>query len=128
MWSHIYGYYEIRGAADYSISVGTEIMLAILDGFSELKRTGLISYENAIGYPWISLSLVKSRNGNYSVAPETWDSEFTMIPIVCSKSENGKVPVAQVELLMRITEILNWELIDEETDESDEKVILYSPK
>jgi hypothetical protein len=128
MWSHLYGYYEIRGAADYSISVDTEITLAMLDGFSELKRTGLISYENAIGYPWIYLSLVKSRKGNYSVGPETWDSEFNMIPIVCIKSEDGKVPVAQVELLIRIAKILNWELIDEETDESDEKVILYSPK
>jgi hypothetical protein len=127
MWSHLYGYYEIRGAVDYSIVADTESMLAILDGFSELKRTGLISYENAIGYPWISLSLVKSRKGNYSVSSETWDREFNMIPIVCSKSENGKVPVAQVELLVRIAEILNWELIDEE-DENDEQVILYSPK
>jgi hypothetical protein len=88
----------------------------------------LISYENAIGYPWISLSLVKSRKGNYSVSSETWNREFNMIPVVCSKSDNGKVPVAQVDVLIRIARILNWELIDEETDESDEKVILYSPK
>jgi hypothetical protein len=128
MWSHIYGYYEIRGAADYSVSSDTEEMRAILAGFPELKQAGLISYENAINYPWISLSLVKSNKGNYAVSADTWNREFNMIPIVCSKSDNGRVPVTQVSLLIKIAEILNWELIDEEEDESDTKVILYSPK
>lgn len=74
------------------------------------------------------MSLVKSNKGNYSVSSETWNAEFNMIPIVCSKSDSGKVPSYQVDLLVKIVEILNWELIDEETDESDKEVILYSPK
>ncbi|WP_325133352.1 hypothetical protein [Hymenobacter sp.] len=127
MWSHIYGYYEIRGAADYSVSSDTEKMRAILAGFPELKQTGLISYENAINYPWISLSLVKSNKGSYAVFAETWNRDFNMISVVCSKSENGKVPASQIDLLIKIAGILNWELIDEETDDNDEKLILYSP-
>jgi hypothetical protein len=128
MWSHLYGYYEIRGSENYDICDDTEDMRTILDSFHELKRIGLISYENAIGYPWISLSLVKSNKGNYSISSETWNVEFNMIPVVCSKSGNGKVPMSQINLLIRIAEILNWELIEEETDEIDEDIILYQPK
>ncbi|RYF48045.1 MAG: hypothetical protein EOO38_10960 [Cytophagaceae bacterium] len=127
MWSHLYGYYEIRGSAKYDVSADTEGMRTVLDSFSELKRIGLISYENAVGYPWISLSLVKSSNGNYSVSPATSSSEFNLIPVVCSKSVDGRVSTSQVDLLIRIAAMLNWELVEEETDESDEEVILYHP-
>jgi hypothetical protein len=128
MWSHLYGYYEIRGSANYDIHDDTEDMRTILDSFPELKRVGLINYENATGYPWINLSLVKSDKGNYHVFNETWDAEFNMIPIVCSKSDSGRVSVAQVKLLIKIASILNWELIEEETDESDDERVLYQPK
>jgi hypothetical protein len=128
MWSHLYGYYEIRGSANYDISGDTTGMRTILDSFLELKRVGLISYENAAGYPWMSLSLVKSNNGSYHVSDDTWNAEFNMIPVVCSKSDNGEVPVSQVNLLIRISEMLNWELIEEDADENDGDVILYQPK
>ena len=49
MWSYLYGYYEIRGLADYSISENTETIKMVLDGLPELKRVSLISYENAEG-------------------------------------------------------------------------------
>ena len=127
MWSHLYGYYEIRGSADYSISADTEDMRTILADFPELKRVGLMSYENALGYPWISLCLAKSSKGSYSVSPETWNTEFNTIPVVCSKSDSGKVPAAQLDLLLRIAALLNWELLEEENDEGEEDVVLYAP-
>jgi hypothetical protein len=127
MWSHLYGYYEIRGAADYSITKDTLEVQAFLDGLPELNRTGLLSYGNAVGYPVINLSLVKSHRGNYAIYPDTWTAEINMMPVVCNKLDDGKVPNEQTRLLIKIAAALNWELIDEDGDTGEEYSVLYVP-
>lgn len=99
----------------------------MLDAMPEVERAGLMIYKDAAGFPWIDLVLAKGQNGNFHCADETWHEEFNMIPIVCSKTESGKVPATQINFLIRIAEKLNWELINEENDAGQEDVLIWKP-
>ena len=54
-------------------------------------------------------------------------NHFNIIPVVCSKLINGCVPASQLDFLVRLAQLLNWELIDEENEQGEENVVLWSP-
>ncbi|GAA4030593.1 hypothetical protein GCM10022409_13550 [Hymenobacter glaciei] len=127
MWSNYYDYYEIRASASYGLTADTKQMQTKLDAMPELKRVGLMNYKNAAGYPWIDLLLAKGRAGGFASSNDTWHDEFDMIPIVCSKSENGSVPTSQIAFLVCVAKTLGWELINEEDDAGQEDIIVWKP-
>lgn len=102
-------------------------MQATLDAMPELKRIGLMNYTNATGYSWIDLLLAKGQAGNFNCSDDTWHDQFNMIPIVCSKSAEGTVPVAQISFLVSIAKTLEWELINEENDAGQEDIVIWKP-
>ncbi|WP_133271892.1 hypothetical protein [Hymenobacter radiodurans] len=127
MWSNWYKYYEIRSSPTYNSTADTKAIRSVLDSLPELERVGLVNYKNAVGYPWIDLALVKGNNGSFSCSNDTWSDEFNMMSITCSKSEDGKVPDYQVDFLIRLASILNWELIEDENEEDEENIVLWKP-
>ncbi|GAB3834958.1 hypothetical protein [Hymenobacter jeollabukensis] len=127
MWSDRYSYYEIRASATYSATADTKQIRNVLDALPELQRTGTVSYVNAIGFPWLELSLVTGKDGNFHVFTDTWTEQFNMIPIVCAKSDQGHVPASQLSFLVKLAQLLNWELIWEEDEDGNEDVILWRP-
>lgn len=127
MWSTYYDYYEVRSSGSYDLTADTKQVQAALDAMPELERVGLMNYKNATGYSWIDLVLVKGQNGNFSCSNNTWHDDFNMIPIVCSKSDKGSVPVSQTAFLIKIAAMLNWELVNEENDAGQENIVLWNP-
>ena len=128
MWSNYHDYYEIRASASYILDAETKQIQTLLDAMPELERIGLMNYKNAPRYPWIDLALAKGHNGAFNFSSDTWHDTFNMIPIVCSKSSAGMVPAAQIDFLIRVAKVLNWELINEENDAGQENIVLWKPQ
>lgn len=128
MWSDRYGYYEIRATADYGATANTVATKAVLDKMPELAPDGLMRYKNADGSPWVNLILAMGNQGNFNCFADTQHDEFNMIPIVCFKSEDDRVPAQQLGFFITLAKALSWELIEEENDEGQKDVIIWKPQ
>jgi hypothetical protein len=128
MWSNHYDYYRISASANQRLTADTKQIQVVLDAMPDLERIGLMSYRNAMGFPWIDLVLAKAQDGSFSCSNDTWHDEFNLISIVCSKTETGSVSNTQIAFLVRLAQMLNWELINEENDAGQKNVIIWKPQ
>jgi hypothetical protein len=129
MWSPYYDGFIIRASAGYDQVADTQKVKSMLDALPELKPVELMRYKNADGYPPLDLLLVKSRNGNYAHCSDTWHDAFNMIQIECAKKESLSGPTAQRAFLIKIAQLLGWELIQEDDDDSDEEdILIWKPQ
>lgn len=123
MWSPLYWYYEIRGDNTYRQRLLTSDVINILNTMGELRQVDNQRFSNTAGFPWITVSVINSSNGNYG-REEDFNSEWvTLIAVVGSKSAPQNEAL-YVKLLTEIAEKLNWELILEEDEDGNEDVVL----
>ena len=123
MWSNLYWYFNIRSDKSPGNSLPSSDIVNVLKKQQELKQTGPQSFTNDKDFPWIDISCVYSKNGNYSHNLSDLTETSDLIVVVTSKgndSDDDKV----IHLLTEIANKLDWELILEEDNDGNEDVVI----
>lgn len=123
MWSNLYWYYKIRGDKTYNQRMLTSDVLNVLDNTGELQRIDNQEFSNIENFPWISVVAVDSNNGNYAV-DAGYNSEWVNLVAVVGSKSDPQNEFLYVNMLTRIAEKLNWELILEEDDDGNTDIVL----
>ncbi len=133
MYSPFYFYFNLRYDAELSESKPVETIKSWLKEFKQIQETQSVSYENSDHFPWIKITLLNAKSDD-SWAEEDSITECNLIAIVGSKhlyhpTETLEIRYLQyVDLLKKIADLLNWELIDEETEDGIEDYVIYNSR
>ena len=126
MWSSDYFYFEIRFDQTYSRTINSSELLGFLVDEIYLVSDGTDSLVGNYQQPWMNLTIVKaSKDGCFSSQREC-PEKVNLISIVGSKKYNNYGEYEKI--LIKIAQWLKWELIEEEDDEGNEGVIIWSTK
>lgn len=133
MWSSFYFYFNLRYDAKLSESKPIEVIKSCLKEFEQIQEKQRVSYGNSGDFPWIDLTLLKAKSYNRWVQDDAI-SQCNLVAVVGSKHLEHSAETIEtrylqyVDLLKRIADSLNWELIDEETEDGIEDYVVYNPR
>lgn len=117
MWSPYHYLFIIRKDKLYSTANNTSELKTILNSFEEITSTGNLTYRNKKQYPSISILIVKSVQGNFSIKDEhTTFSQINHIEVETSKNDTQKE--SYLKFMINLASKLNWELILSEDEET----------
>ena len=128
MWSDRHFYFDIYKDKNLSSSVETKSLRAFLDTLPELKKTSDFNYRN-VPNSNISIDLLIL----YAKSVDSWSSDDTnskktnLLTIVCTKRDSA-VFEQHKTLLIKIASFLNWQLVDERTDDGIDDFVIWAPK
>ena len=127
MWSDRYYYLNIVSDLKLSSEHRTQDLTAFLCKQPELAQVSEFKYQNSVDFPiFLNIQLLKASSyHSWSDADVSHDAT-NMIAVVCSKGKSDNYELA-MNLLVRIAQFLNWQLIDEETDDGMENHLLLKP-
>ena len=127
MWSDKYHYFNIQKDNLLSEECDTAALRKYLAGFPELEQTSDYAFKNRDSFPFMRLTLLKVKS-RLSWSDKESDSKRTnFLAVVCTKGDavnSQKI----ISVLIQIASFLNWELIEEETDEGIEDYRVWEPK
>lgn len=122
MWSDNYFYLSIYKDKNLSSAVATKSILEFLDALPDLKKTSDFRYGNTS----IDVLTLFAKSAD-SWSDKDTNSELTnLVAIVCAKGEAADFET-QKNLLIKIAAFLNWQLINEQTDDGIEDFVIWSP-
>jgi hypothetical protein len=103
-------YLTIRSDAGYLRFAATAPLIEFLAAMPELRQSGPVAFEAAMGQPWVAVILATcDSDGNYGSSDAT-PPQVNVVELVCSYSGN---PVWYDALANRIAEYLGWSVFDE---------------
>jgi hypothetical protein len=124
MWSTYEHYFQIRKNKNYSEAIDTKRVKSILESIDGIVSNGKLFYKNKKGFPAISITIVKSQNGNFAVQDKnTYFEEINLIDIQSTKEEAKQDWI--LNLMKTIAKQLNWEVILEEDDDGNEEIVFW---
>lgn len=111
-----YSYLNIRFNSTYSKIIQTEKIIPFVNSLIELKQTDKVQFKNTEPYPWGVVSLVKcSDRGNYSLDTGEYFEFVNLIELLFLDKEDSRDHY--IKLGAKIARKLQWEMIDDDTDE-----------
>lgn len=111
-----YSYWNIRFDSDYSLEVETGKVIDFIQTFPELKQTDKLEFKSQDNYPWGILSLIKCDNrGCFGFGEGHYFDKINLIQIIFADEIDSFD--YYYALGLKITEEMNWEMIDDEIDE-----------
>ncbi len=120
MYSHLYGYYKIKYDEHFGQKLERSFVVECLLETKLFKQKTPQSFENAEGFPWVSIAIVETYNGNYAVH----DLEIpfvTLVIIVCSKGDEDD-QARYVSAFKDVANKLGWRLYLEEDEDGNKNV------
>lgn len=123
MWSPYYKYYQIRKDKLYSELVDTEIVTSMILKNENILSNGKLSFKSKKDCPGISITIIKTNDGNYGIKESTHFSEINLIEVITSGS-NESDEEWFLGFLRGISNKLNWKIILEEDDDGNEEVLI----
>jgi len=132
MYSPYFFCFCLRFDAGLSRHLDVDRVRAYLRGVDQMREVDPITYESTETFPGIRLMLLHA--GSY----ESWASNpsirtCNLISVEGSKFANAEAETLParharyVEWLKKIADLLGWELVEEETEEGIEDLVLYKP-
>jgi len=88
-----------------------------LEATGMLQKESSVSFSNADFFPWISIGIVHQKNNGYN---QKDDIELANLIVIVGSRDNDEKQY--LDLLLNIAKQLQWELVDEDSDE-----IIYKP-
>lgn len=111
-----YKYLNIRFDSKYSMYKHTMRLIEFIKTIPELKQTDKVQFKNADDYPWGVISLIKcDKHGNFSLNKRECFAEVNLIEILFFDTDESLKHY--LEIGTRIANKMNWEIVDEDTDE-----------
>lgn len=103
-------YLTIRSDSEYSQFTASTPLVEFLKAVPELRQTDPVSFESAIGSPWIIVTLAKcNSNGSYNSTGE-FLSQVNVVELICSQHEVSSWYDA---LACRIAAFLGWSAFED---------------
>jgi hypothetical protein len=128
MWSDKYYYLNIFHDEKLSINCNTQELIDFLKTLPELKQTGNFTFSNSSQSPtFINIILLNARELNSWSDNDTNTQKTNLIAIVCAKGNPQNFEKLK-EPLIKIASFVNWQLVDEHTDDGIEDFIIWSPE
>jgi len=125
MWSDRYYYLNICSDSQLSEDSNSTRLLNFLGSIREIRQVSEFGFRNLDSFPHLEILVLKAKSLNSWSSYDT-NREFTnLVAIVCSKNNKDFERIKPI--LIKIASILNWPLIDEETDDGEENKILWTP-
>lgn len=125
MWSPYYKYYQIIKDKNRSEKIEIEKAKSILSSVEFLEQDGLLIYKNQSGFPWITITLIETDDGNYSVNDTTRFENINLLEVITSRRPETNEQW-YLEILKNLANQLRWQLILEEDDDGKENVLINS--
>jgi hypothetical protein len=127
MWSNEYYYFNIYKDKNLSADFDTKKLQFFLDTLPELKKAGDFCYKNNTTFPFTEFRLLfANSNSNYS-SNDTNPIKTNLLPIVCSKYDKDNFDKYK-SLFIKIASFLNWQFVDECTDDDIEDFVIWKPE
>lgn len=123
MWSDRHFYFNIYKDKSLSSHVATKSVCDYLDTLPDLKKTSDFSYCNAS----TDLSILFAKSVDSWSDNDTNSEKTNLISIVCTKGDSADFEKHKT-LLIKIAAFLNWQLVDEQTDDGIEDFVIWSPQ
>jgi hypothetical protein len=127
MWSDKYYYWNIYQDKQLSADFDTQTLTSFLKSLPELEQVGDYFFQSPPPFPFADISLLYARSINSWSSNDVNDKKTNLIAIVCAK-DNAENFEKLKSLFIRIATFINWQLVDEQTDEGIEDYILWQPK
>lgn len=120
MWSDRYNYYSIQSDLSFSQKIERKTVVDIILKMNCFKQKGNQHFSNAEDFPWLTLVLTETKNGNFALKEEAIPF-VNLISIVCSKGKEIDQGI-YIETFLKIAKALDWKLYLEEDDDENEYV------
>ena len=109
-------YLNVRFDSAYSREVATAKLLDLVQTFPELKQIDKLQFENKEGFPYGIVSLIQcDAQGCFSFNRGDYFENVNLVEFLIPDTEEAVSHY--LKLAKRITEMLQWELVDADTDE-----------
>jgi hypothetical protein len=127
MWSDRYYYLNIFHDTELSVHCNTGQLITFLQTLPQLKQTSDYTFTNSSNLSiFLTLSLLYARHKDSWSDKDTDPEKTNLITIVCSK-DNEQNFEEHKNIFIQIAAFLNWQLVDERTDDGIEDFVLWAP-
>ncbi len=124
MWSPDYKYYQIRKDHKRSEWVSTERVAAMINGLCDFEKEGILIYKTKKNLPWISVTLIDSKDGNYAIGADTNFEKINLIEVITSRKPETNEGW-YLAFMRYVAAELNWRVILESNGEEGEELLIY---
>lgn len=127
MWSDRYYYLNIYHDKELSVDCDTNQLVAFLQTIPQLEQTAGTKFKNSSNTSsYIDVTLLWAIHLNSWSDKDAAKQRTNLITIVCAKDELVNFQELKNSFI-KIAAFLNWQLVDEQTDEGVEDFILWKP-
>ncbi|HWJ27648.1 MAG TPA: hypothetical protein VNS32_13970 [Flavisolibacter sp.] len=127
MWSEQYHYINIYHDKELSVRCSTKDISGFLRSQPELKQKGDFEFINSDLLPFTEILLLHASNKDSWSSNDTNYLTTNLIAIVCSRY-NEEEDQKLMDLFIRIAVFLKWQIVEEQTDNSEEDCVLWQPE
>lgn len=127
MWSDRFYYLNICKDLQLSKSCSTKTLIKFISSFSEIEQVNDFKYKNSSSFPFVEMLLLNTENIDSWSEKNVSPTNTNLIAIVCSKQNVNDFKKIK-NILLKISTFLNWQLINEQTDDGVENYILSETK
>jgi len=124
MWSPYYNYYQIRKDENRSEKIEIKKVQSIVSSIQHLEKIGPLSYKSQNNVPWMTITIIETEDGNYSVNETTMFENINLIEVITSRRP-GDNEKWYLSILKQLANALKWEVILEQDDEGNENVLIF---
>ncbi|MDJ1496862.1 hypothetical protein QNI19_28260 [Cytophagaceae bacterium DM2B3-1] len=126
MWSDRYYYLNIYYDKQLSAEVSTSTLITFLQSIPQLMQYGEFEFRNIESFPFTIIFLVRAQSPTSWSDRDTDINKTNLINIVCTKGKKEDFKKI-MDVLIPIASFVNWQLVDELTDDEIEDFVLWSP-
>jgi hypothetical protein len=127
MWSDRYYYLNIIHDEQLSLDHDTKKLREFIKSLPELEQMGDYNFRNTKMFPFVEIFLLKANSIDSWIGNDTDSQKTNLISIVCAKGDKADFEKLK-QTFIKIASFLNWQLIDECTDDGIENFILWKPE
>ncbi|MBO9701866.1 MAG: hypothetical protein J7604_16785 [Sporocytophaga sp.] len=127
MWSDKYYYLNIYYDETLSRDFDTQTLVAFMKSLPELKEKEALMFGNAPDFPFTNILLLKAKGLNQWSDRDRNIEKTNLIAIVCTKDTVPNFEKHQ-SLFIKIATFMDWQLVDEHTDDDIENYVLWAPE
>jgi hypothetical protein len=126
MWSNNYYYLNICSDEKLSFSYETLKIRELLISLNEFKQTSDFIFTNKPDFPFATVTLLNAKNIDSWSDKDIDEEKTNLINIVCVKDNDENFENLK-NTFVKIAKSLNWKLINEESDDGIENLIIWQP-
>ncbi|NID09536.1 hypothetical protein [Fibrivirga algicola] len=127
MWSDRYYYLNIYHDEQLSVDFDTQQLTDFIKSLPQFEQKGKFSFTNSKQFRVFSDITLLSADQIHSWSSLDSGIRTNLVSIVCAKDPTIDFQIVQT-VLIQIATYLNWQLVDEQTDDGIENFVLWKPR